>query len=64
MQLDITIINCGGGGDAVLMRQEARGWSVPKDGSKFWLNLPSSFRVMGVGFGGSDGGADLFHRRG
>jgi hypothetical protein len=46
------------------MGREARGWSFPNDGSKFWLNPPSGFRVMGVGFGGSDGGVDLFHRRG
>jgi hypothetical protein len=43
------------------MGREARGWSFPNDGSKFWLNPPSGFRVMGVGFGRSDGGADLFH---
>ncbi len=46
------------------MGREARGWSFPNDGSKFWLNPPSSFRVMGVGFNGLDGGADLFHRGG
>jgi hypothetical protein len=46
------------------MRQEARGWLFPNDGSKFWLNLPSSFQGMGIGFGGLDGGADLFHRGG
>jgi hypothetical protein len=43
------------------MGREARGWSFPNNGSKFWLNPPSGFRVMGVSFGGSDGGADLFH---
>ncbi len=46
------------------MGREARGWLFPNDGSKFWLNPPRGFRVMGVGFGGLDGGADLFHRGG
>jgi hypothetical protein len=46
------------------MEQEARGWLFPNDGSKFWLNPPSGFQVMGVGFGGLDGGVDLFHRGG
>jgi hypothetical protein len=46
------------------MGWEARGWLFPNNGSKFWLNPPSSFQVMGVGFGGLDGGVDLFHCRG